>query len=84
MVLSGRELGFAELLSGNNFKPSFIYDTSISDFKNKKGQKIYKIKIQELQLLECLIIFQVIIVVIILRTNSCKVFKNRFRDCSRN
>ena len=37
LVLSGEGLVFAELLSGNNFKPSFIYDTSISDFKNKKG-----------------------------------------------
>ena len=36
LVLSGRGLGFAEHLSGYNFKPSFIYDTSISDFKNKK------------------------------------------------
>ena len=65
MVLSGKRLVFAELLSGNNFKPSLIYDTSIADFKN--GQKIYKIKIQERQLLECLIIFQVMIVAIILR-----------------
>ena len=37
LVLSGKGLGFVEHLSGNNFKPSFIYDTSISDFKNKKG-----------------------------------------------
>ena len=36
LVLSGKGLGFVEHLSGNNFKPSFIYDTSISDFKNKK------------------------------------------------
>ena len=69
MVLSGKGLGFAELLSGNNLKLSFIYDTSISDFKNKKGQEIYKTKIQDLQLLECLIIFQVMVIVIILRTN---------------
>ena len=36
LVLSGKGLGFVEHLSGNNFKPSFIYDTSISDFKNKR------------------------------------------------
>ena len=35
LVLSGKGLVFAELLSGNNLKPSLIYDTSISDFKNK-------------------------------------------------
>ena len=35
LVLSGKWLVFAELLSGNNLKPSLIYDTSISDFKNK-------------------------------------------------
>ena len=37
LLLSGKGLGFAEHLSGNNFQPSFIYGTSISDFKNKKG-----------------------------------------------
>ena len=37
LVLSCKGLGFAANLSGNNFKPSFIYETSISDFKNKKG-----------------------------------------------
>ena len=37
LVLSGKGLVFAQLLSGNNLKPSLIYDTSISDFKNKEG-----------------------------------------------
>ena len=35
-VLLGKRLVFVELLSGHNFKPSLIYDTSISDFKHKK------------------------------------------------
>ena len=37
LVLSGKGLGFGEHLSVNNFKPPFIYGTSISDFKNEKG-----------------------------------------------
>ena len=36
-VSSGKGIVLAELLSGNNFKPSLIYDTSISGFKNKKA-----------------------------------------------
>ena len=40
LVLSGKGLGFVEHLSGNNFKPSFIYDTSISDFKNKGTENL--------------------------------------------
>ena len=39
LVLLGKGLVFVELLSRNNFKPSLIYDTSISDFKNKKNTK---------------------------------------------
>ena len=40
LVLLGKGLVFVELLSRNNFKPSLIYDTSISDFKNKKNTRI--------------------------------------------
>ena len=37
LVLSGKGLVFAQLLSGNNLKLSLIYDTSISAFKNKEN-----------------------------------------------
>ena len=33
LVLSGKGLVFAELLSGNNFNPFLIYYTSVSDFR---------------------------------------------------
>ena len=67
LVLSGKGLVFAELLSGNNFKPSFIYDTSISDIKNKKRTENLQNRNTRTTLLEFLIIFQVMIVVIILK-----------------
>ena len=59
LVLSGKGLVFAELLSGNNSKLSLIYNTQSVTLKIKKVQKIYKIKMEESQLLECLIVFQV-------------------------
>ena len=54
LVLSGKGLVFAEPLIGNNFKPFLLMTLQLVTLKLKKGQKIYKIKIQELQLLECL------------------------------